>query len=90
MKKILIETISFNPKLESLSLKSKNGNPIVEGILATCEVKNGNGRYYSRQLWERELNKFNQKIEQKSTETCGELDHPDSQIRILHVGCAWR
>ena len=42
MKKILIETISFTPKVKlSEGLKSKNGNPIVEGILATVEVKNG-------------------------------------------------
>jgi hypothetical protein len=57
-----------------------NGNVFVEGILATVEVKNGNGRYYSRELWEREIDNFMRKIQMKSTETCGELDHPDSQV----------
>ena len=32
---------------------------LVEGILATAEVKNGNGRYYARELWEREMEKYN-------------------------------
>jgi hypothetical protein len=59
---------------------SKNGNVFVEGILATVEVKNGNGRYYPRELWEREIDNFTNKIQQKSTETVGELDHPDSQV----------
>jgi hypothetical protein len=31
-------------------------------------------------LWEREIDNFQKKIKQRSTETCGELDHPDSQI----------
>ncbi len=59
---------------------SKNGNVFVEGILATVEVKNGNGRYYKRELWEREIDNFTRKIQMKSTETVGELDHPDSQV----------
>jgi hypothetical protein len=81
-KELLREYRTFIPKPITLieSQNNRGGNIFVEGIMATVEVKNGNGRYYSRELWERELNKFNQKIEQKSTETCGELDHPDSQI----------
>ena len=59
---------------------SKNGNVFVEGIIATVEVKNGNGRYYKRELWEREIDNFTRKIQMKSTETVGELDHPDSQV----------
>ncbi len=80
-KQLLIETKSFVPKpITLLENQGRGGNVFVEGILATVEIKNGNGRYYSRDLWEREINKFNQKIKQKSTETTGELDHPDSQI----------
>ena len=59
---------------------SKNGNVFVEGIIATVEVKNVNGRYYKRELWEREIDNFTRKIQMKSTETVGELDHPDSQV----------
>jgi hypothetical protein len=80
-KQLLIETRHFSPKpLSLLEGMKTNGNVFVEGILATVEVKNGNGRYYSRELWEREIDNFIRKIQMKSTETCGELDHPDSQV----------
>jgi hypothetical protein len=42
-----------------------SGNIFVEGILATVEVKNGNGRYYKRELWEREIDNFQKKIQYK-------------------------
>ena len=38
---------------------------MVEGILATAEVKNGNGRYYSKGLWDREMDKYSELIEQR-------------------------
>jgi hypothetical protein len=80
-KQLLIETRHFSPKpLSLLEGMKTNGNVFVEGILATVEVKNGNGRYYPRDLWEREIDNFTRKIQMKSTETCGELDHPDSQV----------
>jgi len=80
MKKILIETQLFSPKNSFIfeGKGSSQGNPIVEGILATVEVKNGNGRYYSRDLWEREMDKYSTLI--KERRACGELDHPDSQV----------
>ena len=54
-KQVLIETQLFKPvgTLLTEGKLSERGNPIVEGILATAEVKNGNGRYYSKELWER-------------------------------------
>jgi hypothetical protein len=80
-KQLLIETRHFSPKpLSLLEGMKTNGNIFVEGILATVEVKNGNGRYYKKELWEREIDNFAQKIQMKSTETVGELDHPDSQV----------
>ena len=80
MKQVLIETQLFKstPGLLSEGKMSERGNPIVEGILATAEVKNGNGRYYSKGLWEREMNKYNELI--KENRACGELDHPESQV----------
>jgi hypothetical protein len=80
MKKILIETQLFSPKNLFIfeGKGSSQGNPIVEGILATVEVKNGNSRYYSRDLWEREMDKYSTLI--KERRACGELDHPDSQV----------
>lgn len=80
-KQLLIETRQFSPKPVRLVEGMRNGgNVFVEGVLATVEVKNGNGRYYKRELWEREIDNFQRKIDQKTTETCGELDHPDSQV----------
>lgn len=80
MKQVLIETIPFNISPIQLveGMKAPSGNPMVEGILATAEVKNGNSRYYPRELWEREIEKYSQVI--KENRATGELDHPDSSI----------
>jgi len=79
MKRLLIETINFHPNSFSLTEgKTSNGNPIVGGILATAEVKNGNGRYYAKDLWQREIDKYMELIEENRA--MGELDHPDSSI----------
>jgi len=79
-KSLLIETITFVPQPVKLTegLKSKSGNMIVEGVLATPEVKNGNGRYYSKDLWGREINKYMELV--KNRRACGELDHPETQV----------
>ena len=79
MQELLIETQTFSP-ISSLNegIKSPSGNPIVTGILATVEVKNGNGRYYKKELWEREMDKYSELI--KERRAMGELDHPESQI----------
>jgi hypothetical protein len=79
-KMILIETQTFNtPQLTLTEGKlSGRGNPIVEGILATAEIKNGNGRYYKKSLWEREIEKYRESI--KENRALGELDHPESSV----------
>ena len=80
MKQVLIETQLFKPTpgIISEGKMSDRGNPLVEGILATAEVKNGNGRYYSKELWDREIDKYQELInENRAT---GELDHPESQV----------
>lgn len=61
-----------------------NGNIFVEGILATPEEINGNGRYYTLELWQREIEKFQNKIKESKSDTLGELDHPDSSIINLN------
>jgi len=80
MKQVLIETQLFQLKKVSLTegKVSERGNPMVEGVLATVEVKNGNGRFYSRDLWEREMGKYKDFI--KENRAMGELDHPESEI----------
>jgi len=83
MKQVLIETIPFNVSPIQLheGVKAPSGNPLVEGILATAEVKNGNGRYYPKDLWEREIDKYMSCV--KENRATGELDHPDSTIISL-------
>ena len=83
MKQVLIETIPFNvsPKQLHEGVKAPSGNPLVEGILATAEIKNGNGRYYPKELWEREIDKYMSSV--KENRATGELDHPDSTIISL-------
>jgi hypothetical protein len=79
MKQVLIETQYFTAKpLKLVEGTVSTSNPLVEGILATCEVKNGNGRYYSRDLWEREIKKYMESV--NANRALGELDHPDSSI----------
>ena len=79
-KKLLIEThtVNISPSQLNENVSKENGNLVVEGILATCEVKNGNGRYYSRELWQRELDKYKELI--KERRSLGELDHPESSV----------
>ena len=80
MKKVLVETQLFKPKGLMLTegKLSNRGNPMVEGILATAEVKNGNGRYYPKELWEREIDKYMESV--KENRALGELDHPESSV----------
>ena len=83
MKQVLIETIPFTVSPIQLheGAKAPSGNTLVEGILATAEVKNGNGRYYPKELWEREIDKYMSCV--KENRATGELDHPDSTIISL-------
>lgn len=83
MKQVLIETIPFSVSPIQLNegMKAPSGNPMVEGILATAEIKNGNGRYYPKELWQREIEKYSQTI--RDNRATGELDHPESSIISL-------
>ena len=86
MKQVLIETQAFQVSpMQLTENRSSAGNPIVQGILATAEVKNGNGRYYAKDLWEREINKYMDVV--KQNRATGELDHPDSSIINLKNVC---
>jgi hypothetical protein len=92
-KQLLIEinTIKVSHSQLTESVNKTNGNLLVEGILATAEVKNGNGRYYSKGLWEREMNKYNELVQQRRS--MGELDHPESSVvnlkNVSHIINDW-
>ena len=79
-KSLLIEVNPFklSSPLLTENVNKDNGNVLVEGILATAEVKNGNGRYYSKELWNREMDKYKDLI--KERRSLGELDHPESSV----------
>jgi len=79
-KQLLIEThtVKISPSQLNENINKENGNLLVEGILATAEVKNGNGRYYAKELWDREMDKYKDLIEQRRS--MGELDHPESTV----------
>jgi hypothetical protein len=85
-KKLLIETISFQPRTFKLTeAKGGSGLPLVEGVLATAEIKNGNGRYYSKKIWDREIDKYMSSV--KENRAVGELDHPESTVINLKNVC---
>ena len=77
---------STNPIVEGMGVAS-DGNILLKDVLViTAESKNGNGRVYPIELWEREIEKFQGKIQQRTTECVGELDHPDSSVINLKNG----
>ena len=82
-KNLLIETQVFTLSGTLTEGKTGIGNPIVEGILATAEVKNGNGRYYPKSIWEREIDKYMDSV--NNNRACGELDHPESTVINLMI-----
>tara|TARA_B100000614_G_scaffold256359_1_gene274764 strand:+ start:371 stop:976 length:606 start_codon:yes stop_codon:yes gene_type:complete len=92
-KKLLIEThtVNISPSQLNENVSKENGNLVVEGILATVEVKNGNGRYYKKELWEREMDKYQELINERRS--LGELDHPESQVinlqNVSHLVTDW-
>lgn len=92
MSQLLVEVNFLNPnKLlkEAIKPSKDTGNLIIHNvILATAEVKNGNGRFYPKPIWEREIEKYNtEKV--AIGNALNELDHPDSNIinlkNVSHV-----
>lgn len=78
-KQLLVETNIFKPSLIIEGKKSTNGNMFVEGVLTTVEIKNGNGRYYPKEEWEPNIEKYVNESVSKNL-AYGELDHSDKQV----------
>jgi len=51
-------------------------NYYLSGICSTPEVKNRNGRFYSRAIWEREVAKYQKEITDRTVNSLGEWQHP--------------
>lgn len=72
--KLLTEFVGF-ADLEVISEGKESGDIRIKGPFLQAEIKNNNGRIYTRGLCEREIQKFmSQKIEKNRA--LGELDHP--------------
>jgi len=88
-KRLLVDYIPLevNPQIINESIEKNNGKVIIQGVLQRANTKNQNGRVYSKNILEREINKYMQLI--KERRSLGELDHPDSSIinlsNVSHV-----
>jgi hypothetical protein len=79
MKLIIEDTMLLDGSIEE-NLNESTGvterNYYISGIFSTPEKKNRNGRVYSRSIWEREVQKYQDEIKGKTVNTLGEWQHP--------------
>ena len=69
-----------------------SGSMILSGKLQECDVQNGNGRIYPRNILVREVNNYQKLV--KENRALGELDHPETNVvqleRVSHrVTSVW-
>ena len=76
--KLLTEVADFNLIENQIQIDEKTGKKdyFVSGIFMQAEKVNKNGRFYKKQLMEREVQKYQKKIQ--TNESLGELNHADS------------
>ena len=55
-----------------------NGGMMLSGKLQECDVENGNGRIYPRNVLVREVNNYQKLV--KESRALGELDHPETNV----------
>jgi hypothetical protein len=83
-KQLLIDHTPFHiSKLSLIEGKIGGGRMRVKGKLQEAEVKNGNGRVYSKEILEREAKRYADGPI-KSNTALGELDHPESMVVNLN------
>ena len=83
--KVLITGADFNRYIhepqklnESEQRLASGGHLILSGKLQCAGVQNQNGREYDKNILQREMQLYNDKIEQRLA--LGELDHPDDSV----------
>lgn len=54
----------------------------IRGKFATIGIKNRNGRTYPRNLWEREVQKYQDVISSGSVNTLMEWEHPENRLKV--------
>ncbi len=79
-KELISDVIPFVYSLE----ESKGGTYKLKGLFHLAEIKNANGRVYSRDLLKREVDKIQELV--KNRQIVGELDHPtDPMIKLQNA-----
>lgn len=80
MSQLLTDITPFKPTIN----ESKNDSGVMEvtGVVQRASAKNQNGRIYSKELLEREANKYLENFV-KVGNAYGELDHPESPVVSL-------
>jgi len=75
-KKLLRECYGLHYDKKMIKEAAENQSPIIVPVLfGRVDFKNANGRIYPRAIMERELNKYQQMVQDQNA--LGSLDHPD-------------
>lgn len=74
--KFLVETVEDAITEEVLDEATGKKDYFIKGIFAQAELKNRNGRIYPKKILEDQVQKYQQKIDEKSA--LGELNHPST------------
>ena len=86
-KKILVEytPLIYDSALVTEAAKTGNGTVTIKAILQRANAQNQNGRVYTRELLQREVDKYmNEFVRHRGA--MGELDHPsDATIAVKNV-----
>ena len=80
MAQLLVDVTPFRPTIKES--KTKPGVFEVEGILQRASAENQNGRIYSKEILEREAEKYTNEFVKRG-HAFGELDHPESPVVSL-------
>lgn len=80
MSNLIVDVLPFKPTIT----ESKNTSDIFEvvGVMQRAGAKNQNGRIYTKEILEREVNAYNENFI-KIGNAYGELDHPESPVVSL-------
>ena len=80
MAQLLVDVTPFRPTITES--KTKPGVFEVEGVMQRASAENQNGRVYSKDLLEREADKYMEEFVKRGN-AFGELDHPESPVVSL-------
>jgi len=80
--KVLTEYYKLDYDVNVIKEQKEKNRPIVlSGVFQQGNIKNGNGRIYSKEILKREVQKYKELVEQRRAP--GSLDHEDSPVISL-------